>query len=215
MAVAQQGIEQAKALAREGKSQAAVALLSKLIQVDAGNAEAWLALAQVVEEPDRIDLCLQKVLKLDPGNSTALDMLSKTKGGSLSVGSVGGLSSGRGRPEQESTAPVAEAAHTTPPESDAGVQFPDTPEQVELDRAQGTPEAGESEEKPGGQAPEGAEQAAQPEAAPGPQAELAEGTKPRWSFGRTDLILIGLTVLAGLTLCGLVGVAVVRNFSLF
>ncbi|TDI85342.1 MAG: tetratricopeptide repeat protein, partial [Chloroflexi bacterium] len=54
MAVAQQEIEQAQALARQGNSPAAITLLSKLIQVEAGNAQAWLALAQVVEEPDRI-----------------------------------------------------------------------------------------------------------------------------------------------------------------
>ncbi|MCH7605642.1 MAG: tetratricopeptide repeat protein, partial [Chloroflexi bacterium] len=70
MVVAQQEIEQAKTLAREGNSQAAITVLSKLIQVEAGNAEAWLALAQVVEEPDRIEFCLQKVLKLDAGNPT-------------------------------------------------------------------------------------------------------------------------------------------------
>lgn len=227
MAVAQQGIEQAKALARQGNSRAAITLLSKLIQVDAGNAEAWLALAQVVEEPDRIEFCLQKVLKLAPGNATALEMLSKTKGGSLSVGSVSGLSSGGDKPEEEPIAPPAGAAHATQLDSIAGA-VQGAPEHIEPDSGPGVPDARVPDEAMREKAPgialraaqpeavvEIAERAAQPEAEPNPQDELAQGVKPRFSFGRTDQILIGLTVLAGLILCSLVGAAVARSFSLF
>jgi len=86
MAVAQQELEQAKVLAEQGKSEAAVALLSQLIQRDASNVGAWLALSDVVDDPERAEYCLQKVLSLDPGNATALEKLSNSKGGSLSVG---------------------------------------------------------------------------------------------------------------------------------
>lgn len=91
MAIAQQELEQAKVLAEQGKSEAAVALLSQLIQREPSNVGAWLALSDVVNDPERTEYCLQKVLTLDPGNATALEKLSNAKGGSLSVGVVGGL----------------------------------------------------------------------------------------------------------------------------
>lgn len=231
MVGAQQEIEQAKTLAREGNSQGAITVLSKLIQVEAGNAEAWLALAQVVEEPDRIEFCLQKVLKLDAGNPTALDMLSETKGGSLSVGSVSGLGSGADKLEEKLIAPAARAAPKTHRDSTAGAEYHGAPAEDKPDNIQGLPDAPVEEE--GISAPDPAsnaedaervmdraaleidERAAQPEAALGAQDESAQRTRPRWSFGRTDLILVGLTVLAGLVLCGLVGAAIVRNLASF
>ena len=281
MVVAQQEIEQAKALAREGNSQAAISLLSKLIQVEAGNADAWLALAQVVEEPDRIEFCLQKVLNLDAGNPTALDMLSETKGGALLVGSVSGLSSGGDKPEEESTGPASAAAYEAQPGTRAGAAH-GARQEIEPDSDQGVPDAHEQDKAilapdpalsaneagaatpvaepeiaeraaqsevlpefndraaPSEAAPEIGEsaslevvpedadraaeleaapntddRAAQPEAALKTEDELAPGTKPRFSFGRTDLILIGLTVLAGLVLCSLVGAEIVRNLFSF
>ena len=152
MVVAQQEIEQAKALARQGNSQAAIALLSKLIRREASNVEAWLALADVVEEPDRVGFCLQKVLNLDPGNATALEKLSKMKGGSLSFEPARQAAA---RPRRQAVA----AASRSP--------------------------------------------------APSVQDLLDQGGKLLSSFGRTDLILIGLTVFAGLVLCSLAGAAVI------
>ena len=225
MAVAQQEIEQAQALARQGNSPAAITLLSKLIQVEAGNAQAWLALAQLVEEPDRIEFCLQKVLKLEPGNSIALDMLSETKGGSLSVGSVSGLNSAGHKPEEKSTDPAA--AREVQSDTRAGADYQGAPAEVEPADIQGAPDAPAHEDGVLAPSPpptaddaepemdraalETDERAAQPEAALDTQDKRTDGTKPRRSFGRMDLILIGLTVLAGLVLCSLVGVAIIRN----
>lgn len=114
MAVAQQEVEQAKVLAQEGKAEAAVALLSQLIQRDASNIGAWLALSDVVDDPERAEYCLQKVLTLDPGNATALEKLSSSKGGSLSVGALGGLNQVE-RPIEDDPEP-AQSSH----DSDSG-----------------------------------------------------------------------------------------------
>ena len=177
MAVAQQEIEQATALAQQGESEAAVALLSQLIQRDASNVAAWLALSDVVDDPERAEYCLQKVLNLDPGNSAALERLSESKGGSLSVGSVGGFNQrefSAGTDEAPAAENMAEAAY-----SDA--------------------------EEPGG-SPEGEAQLHAAAAAPAVADQVPAG---RSSIGRTDLILISLTVLAGVVLCALVSAALI------
>jgi tetratricopeptide (TPR) repeat protein len=206
MAVAQQEVEQAKVLAQEGKHEAAVALLSQLIQREPSNVEAWLALSDVVDDPERAEYCLQKVLTLDPGNATALEKLSNSKGGSLSVGAVGGLNQAERDPapshtsydsdsdQMESPEPVPQAP-VDPPELHEDVPVPEIlaeatfKDPAELDGAPGN----EAQFAP---------------AAPTPEAIAQEPAK-RSSASRTDLILIGLTVLAGIVLCALLSAALI------
>jgi tetratricopeptide (TPR) repeat protein len=263
MAVAQQEIEQATALAQQGNSEAAVALLSQLIQRDASNPSAWLALAEVVDDPERAEYCLQKVLSLDPGNAVALEKLSKTKGGSLSVGSVGGLnpsdsssahdpapaavSEGRQDvdsadadlsepvPQIFSEAPKQDELHamenpaeasgldaTKPEESQEKLTEPealtaaptsqeDIPENVDsFEYEVATPESLAQTSNTDAVEAEGFQDSeAQLDAAVVSPDEPSSGAAGRSSVGRTDLILIGLTVLAGIVLCALVSAALI------
>ncbi len=241
MAVAQQEVEQAKVLAEQGKPEEAVALLSQLIQRDATNVGAWLALSDVVDDPERAQYCLQKVLNLDPGNATALEKLSKSRGGSLSVGAVGGLDQAE-LPIEDDPAPAQGSddldsdlmerleaipqAPADPPEQPEEVPAPEViAEASSVDRMESegsqdseeqleaTPPAPEiPAETTVGDAPEldgaqGTEAQFAP-AADAPEAIAQEPAK-RSSVSRTDLILIGLTVLAGIVLCALVSAALI------
>ena len=271
MAVAQQELEQAKVLAQEGKPGAAVALLSQLIQRDASNVGAWLALSDVVDDPEREEYCLQKVLALDPGNATALEKLSNFKGGSLSVGALGelnqvardlvpaqtsydsdsdqmeqpepdpiNLQAPADSPEQPEEAPapavVAEALVGDAAElagaQDSGAQLEAAPPASEIPaeatvRDAAEPSGSQDSEalleaappaseipaeatvrdagEPSGTQDSGAQFAP---AAAAPEANAQEPAK-RSSTSRTDLILIGLTVLAGIVLCALVSAALI------
>ena len=211
MVVAQQEIEQAKALARQGNSQAAIALLSKLIRRNASDVEAWLALADVVEEPDRVEFCLQKVQNLDPGNAAALEKLSRLKGGK------GDFNLGGEVPREESINaaqqrdPAAEHGHRGAPEEIESASQPDAFNQDYANRVQSL----ETSAEPAKQTAAGPRtQAVSRSAALLAQNLLAQGGKLLSSFGRTDLILIGLTLFAGLVLFSLVGAAVIGK-SLF
>jgi len=216
MAVAQKEIEQAKAFARQDNSQAAIALLGKLIQRDAGNVEAWLALADVVEEPDRVEFCLQKVLNLDPGNATALEKLSNREGASLSVGSLAGpgaVGQASARPAQlENIGEALEGAAPSP----RTIQEDVADKQSAADRAAapgGSAASTKTAEKP--KIPKVASQTALPSASEQTAqneiiAQVVAASGFLSSLGRTDLILIGLTVLAGLVFCGLVSTALLR-----
>ena len=247
MAVAQQEIEQATALAQQGNSEAAVALLSQLIQRDASNVAAWLALSDVVDDPERAEYCLQKVLNLDPGNSAAQERLSQSKGGSLSVGSVGGFNQRKSSAgADEATAAQSEAPRAAEKfESDRPEPVPEIPqalseepeEQDELTSAKDLSDNSSKDEADPGEfqesvdpleaaapAPENMAEAAYTDAEePGgsPEGEAQQNTTAaapavadqvpagRSSIGRTDLILIGLTVLAGVVLCALVSAALI------
>jgi len=63
-------------LARNETSQA-LAGLKAIIQQDPGNVEAWLLMADAIEQPDRAKQCLERVLKLDPFNPIALKKLEE------------------------------------------------------------------------------------------------------------------------------------------
>ncbi len=256
MAVAQQEIVQAEELAQQGKSEVAIAMLSQLIQRDASNAAAWLALSDVVDDPERADYCLQKVLNLDPGNAAAKERLSRNKGGSLSVGAMGSFTH-----EEPPTGDTAAAASGSAVQQVSDIDVSDRSEPVpaspqptteELERqntisgpeipseisninegdsdAFSTPEVpseisnideGESEAFPNsaipfeasegaGVAAEGAQdKEAQPKAAPAAANLQAQEVAKRSQISRTDLILIGLTVLAGVVLCALVSAALI------
>ncbi len=247
MAVAQQEIEQARALAQQGNSEAAVALLSQLIQRDTSNVAAWLELSDVVDDPERAEYCLQKVLNLDPGNAAALEKLSETKGGSISVGSVGGLNHSDS-PSGDDPVPVtqgeapqaAESDETDGPEpvpeiseafSEGLDSHDELPAPENLASASGM-DAAEPEEpqenathlEASTSAPEILAEASnadalEPEGSPYCEAQLesaaaaqdapAQAPEGRSSVSRTDLILIGLTVLAGIVLCALVSAALI------
>ncbi len=268
MAVAQQEVEQAKVLAQEGKAEAAVALLSQLIQRDASNVGAWLALSDVVDDPERAEYCLQKVLTLDPGNATALEKLSSSKGGSLSVGALGGLNQVE-RPIEDDPEP-AQSSHDSDsgqmerPEPDpinlqAPADSPEQPEEVPAPEVIAEGLVGDAAEHQGAQDSEAQLEVAPPalelpaeapvgepgetdrpqdseaqleaatpvpvedaveldealaneaqfaSAAAAPEAVAQEPAK-RSSVSRTDLILIGLTVLVGIVLCALVSAALI------
>jgi thioredoxin-like negative regulator of GroEL len=56
---------------REGKDQEARAWLEGIVELDAENADAWIALARVVPDPREQMLCYANVLDLSPGNAEA------------------------------------------------------------------------------------------------------------------------------------------------
>jgi hypothetical protein len=264
MAVAQQEVEQAKVLAEQGKFEAAVALLSQLIQREPSNIGAWLALSDVVNDPERTEYCLQKVLTLDPGNATALEKLSKSKGGSLSVGAVGGLNQVERDPapahtsydsdsdqlERSEPDPINPQAPADPLEQSEEIPAPEvlaeafSGDAAELEESQGSEAQREAvppapeipAEAPIGEPgepdrPQDSEtqleaatpvpvedaveldgsQANEAQVAPAASATKAVAQEPvkRSKASRTDLILIGLTVLAGIVLCALVSAALI------
>ena len=235
MAIAQQELEQAKVLADQGKSEAAVALLSQLIQREPGNVGAWLALSDVVDDPERTEYCLQKVLTLDPSNATALEKLANSKGGSLSVGAVAGLNQVERDPAPAETSNVSDSDQMEQPEPDSiNRQAPaEPPEEVpvsEILAEASSGDAAELEQSQGSEAPfeavpstseipaettvgntvelDGA-QANEVQFAPAAREAIAQAPAKRSSPSRTDLILIGLTVLAGIVLCALVSAALI------
>ena len=70
-------INLARIVASQNKSDEAILILKGVIQKDPRNAEAWLALSEVMENPERVKQCLERVIQLDPENSTALQRLAR------------------------------------------------------------------------------------------------------------------------------------------
>jgi tetratricopeptide (TPR) repeat protein len=70
-------INLARIVASQNKSDEAILILRGVIQNDPRNAEAWLALSEVIENPERVKQCLERVLQLDPGNSAAHQRLAR------------------------------------------------------------------------------------------------------------------------------------------
>jgi len=68
-------IEQAKAVASSGDTRRAMAILREIIKQDSRNVDAWLLLADIVENPDQAKQCLERVLKIDPNNQKAQQKL--------------------------------------------------------------------------------------------------------------------------------------------
>jgi hypothetical protein len=64
----QNAISQAKKAASENDFAAAQQILKKVLNNEPKNIEAWLVLAEVVEKPEIKVKCLERVLKIDPGN---------------------------------------------------------------------------------------------------------------------------------------------------
>jgi membrane protein YdbS with pleckstrin-like domain len=72
-------IEQAKQAQSSNDLVRARSLLSQVIKADPHNEEAWLLFAGVAEKKEHAIYCLEQVLKLNPVNMEALDLLNALK----------------------------------------------------------------------------------------------------------------------------------------
>lgn len=70
-------LNQAKTAIESNKPGQAQAILRKVIQQDPRNVDAWLLLADVLENQDHVRQSLERVLKLDPGNAAAEEKLNR------------------------------------------------------------------------------------------------------------------------------------------
>jgi hypothetical protein len=68
-------LNQARVAVESNKPQQATGILRKVIQQDPRNVDAWLLLADILENPDHARQSLERVLKLDPGNAIAREKL--------------------------------------------------------------------------------------------------------------------------------------------
>ncbi len=67
----QSEINQAITSASLGDQKTAIAILRGLLKKDPKNVDVWLALAEVVDNPDQAKQCYERVLQIDPDNATA------------------------------------------------------------------------------------------------------------------------------------------------
>jgi hypothetical protein len=72
---AQSSIQQAKAIASRGDTKTAIAILRDLVRQNPRDVDAWLALADIVDNPQQARQCLERVLKIDPINPIAQQKL--------------------------------------------------------------------------------------------------------------------------------------------
>lgn len=63
-----------------GRIDKARAILARLVQHDPTNPDAWLVLSACLEDREKKEFCLNKVLSLDPGNPDALQELAELNG---------------------------------------------------------------------------------------------------------------------------------------
>lgn len=71
--------QEALAANESGNPQKARDLLSKLVELDDENVEAWIELSKVVDNEDERRICLTTVLQLEPNNSYARRELAKSE----------------------------------------------------------------------------------------------------------------------------------------
>jgi hypothetical protein len=71
----QSSIQQAKAAASAGNPKAGIGILREALKQEPQNVEVWLALAEIVENPEQANQCLERVLQIDPNNSVARQKL--------------------------------------------------------------------------------------------------------------------------------------------
>ena len=64
-------LEQAKDAIRQGDHSKARSILRKVLEQEPRNIDAWLVFAEAVQKPEHSVQCLERVLILDPGNTTA------------------------------------------------------------------------------------------------------------------------------------------------
>jgi len=72
-------IDEAKAAAAQNNLELAQRLLKDFLQQDPLNVQAWLAMSDVVGNPNDAMRCLERVLKLQPGNELARQRLNKLR----------------------------------------------------------------------------------------------------------------------------------------
>lgn len=75
----QSKIDEAKAAADQNKFELARKILNSIIQQDPQNAQAWMVMSEVVDNPTHAVQCLEQVLKLEPNNSLARQKLDQYK----------------------------------------------------------------------------------------------------------------------------------------
>jgi hypothetical protein len=82
-----QFVQSAIDAANQGDKNKAMSFLKEVISANPNDADAWLVLAAIVDEPERKRQCLNRVLSLDPTNKLAreelLDMDRASMGGTL------------------------------------------------------------------------------------------------------------------------------------
>ena len=71
----QPSIHQATEAASAGDIKTAIAILRDLIKQNPRNVDAWLALAEIVEQPEQAKQCWERVLQIDPDNQRAQQKL--------------------------------------------------------------------------------------------------------------------------------------------
>ncbi len=69
-------LQQAIQTARDGDRAGARKLLSAAVRQDPTNPRAWYLLSQVVDQPDQVRFCLNKVLEIDPQHPKAIEKLA-------------------------------------------------------------------------------------------------------------------------------------------
>jgi len=75
----EQRIQEAIHAAKGGNNQVARKLLSQIVNTEPNNARAWYLLSQVVGDDEKAIFCLEQVLRIEPGNSQALERLEKNR----------------------------------------------------------------------------------------------------------------------------------------
>lgn len=69
-------LQQSIQAARQGDREGAKKLLSSAVRQDPRNPRAWYLLSQVVDQPDQVKFCLNKVLEIDPQHPKAQQKLA-------------------------------------------------------------------------------------------------------------------------------------------
>ncbi|KAB8143862.1 hypothetical protein F8S13_08145 [Chloroflexia bacterium SDU3-3] len=102
-------LSDAMAAARAGRREEARALLMRVLETDERNAQAWLWLSGVVDDPEEMRVCLDNVLHLEPSNPHALKGIAilDQKYGRPQAREVG-------QPADAPAAPAEAAAPATP-----------------------------------------------------------------------------------------------------
>ena len=79
----QSEINLARIIASQNKLNEAIKILKGVIKKEPHNEDAWLALSEVVQDPEHVKKCLERVLQLDPRNPIARRKFEKLTGPEL------------------------------------------------------------------------------------------------------------------------------------
>lgn len=72
-------LQEAIALAKQGQRKEAQALVSRLIKSDPNSADAWIVMAQIVDDNAKAIQCWEQVLRIRPGDQRAQQFLAKLR----------------------------------------------------------------------------------------------------------------------------------------